>query len=64
MKTYTIIEYRPATLRWKYTVSAETKDEALMIVMMGDVDSENFSFEETPDSNSKGEFEIIEELPN
>jgi hypothetical protein len=64
MKTYTIIEYRPATLRWEYTVSAETKDEALEIVMRGDVSSDDFSFEETPDYHSKGEFEITEELPN
>jgi hypothetical protein len=62
MKTYTIIEYRPATLRWEYTVSAETKEEALEIVMRGDVDSDDFSFEEDPEIT--GEFEITEELPN
>jgi hypothetical protein len=62
MKTYTIIEYRPATLRWEYTVSAETKEEALEIVMRGDVDSDDFSFEE--DHEITGEFEITEELPN
>jgi hypothetical protein len=58
MKTYKITEYRPATLKWEYTVEAETEEEALESVMRGDISSSNFDFEE--EYETTGEFEVEE----
>lgn len=62
MKTYKITEYRPATLKWEYMVSAETEDEAREIVMRGDISSSDFDFIE--DETDSGYYEINEEYTN
>lgn len=49
MPVYNITERKPAVLYWEFEVYAENKEEALRMVMDGEVDPINHDQEETLD---------------
>lgn len=52
MPKYNITETKPAILRWEFTVEAENEEEALRMVMDGEVDADEFLTDEEPFESS------------
>ena len=52
MPVYNITETKPAILRWEFTVMAENEEEALRMVMNGEVDPDEFLTDEEPFESS------------
>ena len=59
MKKFIITETRPATYTWMYEVEAESEEQALEMVMDGQVDPFNTDVEAADYEDS--EYEIIDE---
>ena len=55
MPIYNITEIKPATQRWEFVVEAENEEEALRMVMDGEVDPIEHDWEETLDPS---EYEV------
>ena len=53
MTKYYITETRPATMRWMFEVVAESEEEALRMVVDGEVDSVDFVTDENPCEGSE-----------
>lgn len=52
MPKFKITETKPAILRWEFTVEAENEEEALRMVMDGEVDVAEFVTDEEPFESS------------
>jgi len=59
MKKFTITETRPATYTWTYEVEAETKEQAIALIMDGYVDPINSDVEACDYSDSEYEVEEL-----
>ena len=57
MPKFNITETKPAILYWEFEVEAETQEEALRMVMDGEVDAIEHDWEETFDPS---EYEVEE----
>jgi hypothetical protein len=60
MKTFRIIETRPATAYWEYVVEAETEEQALEKVFSSQIEADDFGYEmdEDDDGNVESDFEV------
>jgi hypothetical protein len=64
MKTFRIIETRPATAYWEYVVEAETEEQALEKVFSSQIEADDFGYEmdEDDDGNVESDFEVWEDV--
>jgi hypothetical protein len=61
MTKFKIVESRPATQYWIYTVEAETETEALNLILDGNINpEESWTEESEDDENSDYEIEQID----
>jgi len=61
MPKFEITETRPAVMTWVFEVEADDEEQALQMVMDGDVSPEDFTTEEEEGTCSEYEITLLEE---
>jgi hypothetical protein len=62
MKKFTIIESKPAIQNWRYEVEAESQEEAIELILKGEVDSDHYWCDDDPLEGFEYEVESEEDV--